>query len=90
MRAIVILALIPLSGCALFQPKRQVFEPSHQAKVSEKLLGECDKVVDIPDRDLSQKEEHDLWAKDRRSLGECGYAKHVLNKAVRIQQEQPK
>ncbi len=88
MHRIIALSLIfPLSGCALFFPKhRQVFEPPHQAQISERLLGECDHPINIPDRDLTQEEEHALWGKDRRALGDCGFSKHALNKAVRIQQ----
>lgn len=87
MRKVIALSLIlALPGCALFRPQRQVYEPPHQPQIKESLLGECSKPVEIPDRDLTQEEEHALWGKDRRALGNCGFSKHALNKAVRIQQ----
>ncbi|UVK46794.1 hypothetical protein BPNPMPFG_002504 [Mesorhizobium sp. AR07] len=82
-----LLAFVTLSGFgACNGVPRAVFEPPHQAKIAESLLDECDKPVAIPDRDLSQAEEHALWGKDRRALGNCGYDKHILNQAVRVQQ----
>lgn len=81
------LAFVTLSGFgACNGVPREVFEPPHQAKIADSLLDECAKPVAIPDRDLPQKEEHDLWAQDRLALGNCGYGKHILNQAVRVQQ----
>lgn len=65
-----ILAMPFLAGCP-GPLTRSVAESPAIAKVGASLKVPCADVVDIPDRNLSEKETSRLWAADRRSLGDC-------------------
>jgi len=81
MKAILLCAVLALSGCAT---DRHSVLPPVTAKIPQSLRQACAGIVNIPDRDLTQADVARLWASDRRALTNCARRHGALSKAVSV------
>lgn len=90
MKSLVILcALLPLSGfttCSLID-RHSALQPT-PAQVPANLKKPCDRLIDIPDRDLTQEEWNKLAALDRLNHGACIRKDDKLIKAAEALEKQ--
>jgi hypothetical protein len=86
MKAIAFALMFSLAGCASFD-RRSVLPPT-PAKISPELKQPCARLIDIPDRDLSQEEWNNLVGQMRRSHGACIRKDDKLIKAAEALENQ--
>jgi hypothetical protein len=71
MRVAVIFIALSLTGCASWFPNRHSVLPPTPAHIPDSLKKPCDRLITIPDRDLTQEEATALWAAERKAHGAC-------------------
>lgn len=89
MRALIIAAMLMLAGCAGWFPiDRHSALPPNPAHIPDSLTKPCDRLIAIPDRDLTQEEATALWAAERKAHGACIRKDDKLIKAAEALEKQ--
>jgi hypothetical protein len=86
MKALAIAMTLSLAGCASFD--RHSVLPPTPAHIPDILKQPCARLIDIPDRDLSQEEWNNLVGQMRRSHGACIRKDDKLIKAAEALENQ--